>query len=96
VETFGKFMNASHDSLRDLYEVTCPELDFVVEEGRKIDGVAGIRMSGAGFGGCTVAIVADDAIDTFIETVGKKYIEKFGHNADFYVTEIGDGAKEVK
>ncbi len=96
VKKFGEYMNGSHDSLRDLYEVTCPELDFVVEEGRKIDGVAGIRMTGAGFGGCTVAIVRDDAIDTFIETVGKAYIDKFGHSASFYVTEIGDGAKEIK
>ena len=96
VKKFGEYMNGSHDSLRDLYEVTCPELDFVVEEGRKIDGVAGIRMTGAGFGGCTVAIIRDDAIDTFIETVGKAYIDKFGHSASFYVTEIGDGAKEIK
>jgi len=96
VEKFGAFMNASHDSLRDLYEVTCPELDFVVEMGRKIEGVAGIRMTGAGFGGCCVAIIKDAAIDNFIETVGKAYIEKFGHSASFYVTEIGDGAKEVK
>ena len=96
VAKFGAFMNGSHDSLRDLYEVTCPELDFVVEEGRTIDGVAGIRMTGAGFGGCCVAIVADEAIDEFIEKVGTAYTEKFGHNADFYVTEIGDGAKELK
>lgn len=96
VASFGKFMNGSHDSLRDLYEVTCPELDFVVEEGRKIEGVAGIRMTGAGFGGCCVAIIKDSSIDTFIETVGKAYLEKFGHEASFYVTEIGDGAKEVK
>ena len=96
VAKFGEYMNGSHDSLRDLYEVTCPELDFVVEEGRKIDGVAGIRMTGAGFGGCCVAIIRDDAIDTYIETVGKANIEKFGHEASFYVTEIGDGAKEIK
>lgn len=96
VEAFGKYMNASHDSLRDLYEVTCPELDFVVEEGRKIDGVLGIRMTGGGFGGCCVAIIKDTAIDNFIETVGAAYLEKFGHDASFYVTEIGDGVKEVK
>lgn len=96
VATFGKLMDASHDSLRDLYEVTCPELDFVVAEGRKIQGVAGIRMTGGGFGGCCVAIIKDEAIDTFIETVGTAYKEKFGHEASFYVTEIGDGAKEIK
>ena len=93
---FGQLMNLSHDSLQYDYEVTCPELDFVVAEGRKIEGVLGIRMTGAGFGGCTVAIIADNSIDTFIETVGKAYIEKFGHKASFYVTEIGDGGREIK
>ncbi len=93
---FGRLMNMSHDSLKNDYEVSCPELDFVVETGRKIDGVVGIRMTGGGFGGCTVAIVADNAIDTYIETVGKAYTEKFGHDASFYVTEIGNGGHEVK
>ncbi len=92
---FGKLMNMSHDSLQYDYEVTCPELDFVASAGRKIDGVLGIRMTGAGFGGCTVAIISDDAVDTYIETVGKAYIEKFGHEASFYVTEIGDGGMEI-
>ncbi|MBR5614658.1 MAG: galactokinase [Clostridia bacterium] len=92
---FGKLMNLSHDSLQYDYEVTCPELDFVATAGRKIDGVLGIRMTGAGFGGCTVAIISDDAVDTYIETVGKAYIEKFGHEASFYVTEIGDGGMEI-
>ncbi len=93
---FGKLMNMSHDSLQHDYEVTCPELDFVVAMGRKIDGVVGIRMTGGGFGGCTVAIIADNAIDTYIETVGNAYTEKFGHDASFYVTEIGNGGHEVK
>ncbi len=94
--TFGKLMNGSHDSLQYDYEVTCPELDFVVEEGRKINGVYGIRMTGAGFGGCTVAIIKNEAIDTYIETVGKAYAEKFGHEAEFYVTEVGDGGRELR
>lgn len=93
---FGKLMNMSHDSLRFDYEVTCPELDFVVDKGRSVDGVLGIRMTGAGFGGCTVAIIADEAIDTYKETVGKAYLESFGHEASFYVTEVGDGGKEIK
>lgn len=96
IEEFGKYMNASHDSLQYDYEVTCPELDFVVSEGRKIDGVIGIRMTGAGFGGCTVAIIKDSAVDTYIESVGKAYSDKFGHDVSFYVTKTGDGGREIK
>lgn len=96
IEEFGKYMNASHDSLQYDYEVTCPELDFVVSEGRKIDGIIGIRMTGAGFGGCTVAIIKDSAIDTYIDKVGKAYIDKFGHEASFYITETGNGGREIK
>lgn len=95
LQEFGKLLNASHDSLRDDYEVTCPELDFVVSEGRLIDGVYGIRMTGGGFGGCTVAIVAEEAVDAFIKKVGTAYFDKFGHKADFYVTEAGNGCKEI-
>lgn len=91
VKQFGQLMNASHVSLRDDYEVTGVELDTLVEEAWKIKGVIGSRMTGAGFGGCTVSIVKDEAIDTFIETVGKAYREKIGYAADFYVVEIGDG-----
>ena len=91
VEEFGKLMNASHVSLRDDYEVTGIELDTLVEEAWKIDGVIGSRMTGAGFGGCTVSIVKDEAIDTFIDKVGAAYKEKIGYAADFYVVEIGDG-----
>ncbi len=92
---FAEFMNASHNSLQYEYEVTCPELDFVVQEGRKIEGVLGIRMTGAGFGGCTVAIIKDDDIDNYIEIVGTAFKQEFGHNASFYVTQIGNGGKEV-
>lgn len=91
VEQFGKLMNASHVSLRDDYEVTGIELDTLVEEAWKIDGVIGSRMTGAGFGGCTVSIVKTDAIDHFIDKVGSAYKEKIGYAADFYVVEIGDG-----
>lgn len=96
IEEFGQLMNGSHDSLQYDYEVTCPELDFVVAEGRKVPGVLGIRMTGAGFGGCTVAIIKDEAVDEYVEKVGKAYVEKFGHEASFYVTEVGDGGREVK
>lgn len=88
---FGQLMNASHDSLRDDYEVTGRELDTLVEEARKVEGVIGSRMTGAGFGGCTVSIVKDEAIDRFIEEVGKNYLGKIGYKADFYVVEIGGG-----
>ena len=91
VKRFGELMNASHVSLRDDYEVTGIELDTLVEEAWKAEGVIGSRMTGAGFGGCTVSIVQDDAIDAFIEQVGRVYEAKIGYAADFYVVEIGDG-----
>ena len=91
VTLFGELMNASHVSLRDDYEVTGIELDTLVEEAWKVDGVIGSRMTGAGFGGCTVSIVKDEAVDTFIEKVGAAYKDKIGYAADFYVVEIGDG-----
>ena len=71
--TFGKLMNQSHDSLRDLYETTGKELDTLVDEARKIDGVLGSRMTGAGFGGCTVSLVHNDSIEKFIKQVGEEY-----------------------
>ena len=92
---FGKLMNASHDSLRDDYEVTGFELDTMVNEGRKIKGVIGTRMTGGGFGGCTVSLVKDEAVDTFIDQVGKNYQEKTGLKPVFYVAEIGDGGKKL-
>jgi len=91
LEQFGKLMNESHVSLRDDYEVTGIELDTLAEEAWKIDGVIGSRMTGAGFGGCSVSIVKNGAVDIFIEQVGKAYLEKIGYAADFYVVEIGDG-----
>ncbi len=90
---FGVLMNASHDSLRDNYKVTGFELDTLVEEARKIPGVLGSRMTGAGFGGCTVSLVREDAIPVFIKEVGKEYKKMTGLTADFYIAEIGDGVK---
>lgn len=95
IELFGKLMNESHISLRDDYEVTGEELDTLVEEAWKVDGVIGSRMTGAGFGGCTVSIVKDEAVDTFIESVGKAYEAAIGYAADFYVVEIGSGPCEL-
>lgn len=91
IAQFGQMMNASHVSLRDDYEVTGIELDTLVEEAWKVEGVIGSRMTGAGFGGCTVSIVEDGAIDAFIRQVGEAYRAKIGYAADFYVVEIGDG-----
>lgn len=91
ITLFGQLMNASHVSLRDDYEVTGIELDTLVEEAWKVEGVIGSRMTGAGFGGCTVSIVKDGAIPAFIEKVGTAYQEKIGYAADFYVVEIGGG-----
>ena len=95
IEKFGELMNGSHDSLRDDYEVTGNELDTMVEEARKIEGVIGSRMTGGGFGGCTVSIVKDEAIDKFIDQVGKNYKERTGLKPEFYVAEISDGAHKI-
>lgn len=91
LEEFGRLMNASHVSLRDDYEVTGIELDTLAEEAWKVPGVIGSRMTGAGFGGCSVSIVKDEAVDGFIQSVGEAYLKKIGYAADFYVVEIGDG-----
>ncbi len=93
---FGELMNGSHDSLRDDYEVTGIELDTLVEEARKIPGVIGSRMTGAGFGGCTVSLVKEDVIDMFISEVGNKYQSATGIKADFYIADIGDGARKLE
>ncbi|MDE6389597.1 MAG: galactokinase [Lachnospiraceae bacterium] len=95
LELFGELMNASHVSLRDDYEVSCEEIDVLVEEAWKIDGVVGSRITGGGFGGCTVSIVRDEAVDTFKEKVGAAYQERVGKTADFYVVEIGNGPSKL-
>jgi len=95
IESFGLLMNQSHDSLRDDYEVTGKELDTLVEEARKIEGTIGSRMTGAGFGGCTVSIVKEDQVASFIREVGAAYKERTGIKADFYLAEIGDGSKQI-
>ena len=92
---FGILMNASHLSLRDDYEVSCPELDALAEAAWSIPGCLGSRMTGGGFGGCTVSIVRDDAVDQFREQVGRTYTEKTGLTADFYIAEIGGGPSEL-
>ena len=91
IECFGKLMNASHVSLRDDYAVSCDEIDVLVEEAWKIDGVVGSRITGGGFGGCTVSIVKNDAVEEFKEKLGAAYKTRVGKEADFYIVEIGAG-----
>ena len=95
IETFGKLMNASHVSLRDDYETSCPEVDVLVDEAWKIPGVIGSRITGGGFGGCTVSIVKDEAIDQFKANLTKAYEEKVGKTPEFYVVSIGDGPSRL-
>ena len=95
IVSFGKLMNESHISLRDDYEVSGVELDTLVETAWEQKGVLGARMTGAGFGGCAVSIVENDAVDDFVKNVGEIYKEKIGYDADFYIVEIGDGAKRI-
>lgn len=95
IEEFGKLMNLSHDSLKEDYDVTGIELDTLVELAREIEGTIGSRMTGAGFGGCTVSIVRNDAIETFISKVGEAYKERIGYDAEFYVVSIGEGVHRI-
>ncbi|MFB7814726.1 galactokinase [Paenibacillus chitinolyticus] len=96
LEAFGRLMTGSHESLRDLYEVTCRELDVMVEAALSVPGVLGSRMTGAGFGGCTVSLVHEDSIEAFREKVGSIYKEQTGLTGDFYVCSIGDGVNRVQ
>jgi len=94
--TFGQLMNASHDSLQYDYEVSCDELDILATEARKLPYVIGSRMTGAGFGGCTVSVVKAAHAQEFIDTLAPIYESKVGYPASFYITEIGDGGMELK
>ncbi|MEE1047924.1 MAG: galactokinase [Clostridia bacterium] len=96
LKTFGQLMNASHDSLQYDYEVSCEELDILAQEARKLPYVIGSRMTGAGFGGCTVSVVETAHAQDFIDTLGPLYEEKVGYPASFYISEIGDGGMEIK
>ena len=95
IEKFGQLMIESHNSLRDLYEVTGVELDTLVEEALKFEGTVGARMTGAGFGGCTVSIVKSNDVDAFIQQVGAGYLKRIGYAADFYVSDAAQGAREL-
>lgn len=93
--SFGKLLNASHESLKVDYEVTGIELDTLVAAAQRFPGVLGARMTGAGFGGCAIALVKETDVPTFNEVVGKKYLEKIGYAADFYQASIDDGARKI-
>lgn len=93
IALFGRLMNESHDSLRDDYEVSCRELDCMVELARSVPGVYGSRMTGAGFGGCTVSLVTSDRVQEFLETVEAGYRRQTGRVPEFYVCRAADGAR---
>ncbi|WP_293721248.1 galactokinase [uncultured Cetobacterium sp.] len=95
INKFGQLMIGSHNSLRDDYEVTGFELDSLVEAALEEKGTIGSRMTGAGFGGCTVSLVKNDSLEEFIAHVGKKYFEKTGLEAAFYIGNPGDGARKL-
>jgi len=92
---FGDLMNQSHDSLRDLYDVSCKELDVLVDSFRN-HGATGSRMTGAGFGGCTINLVKKDIVDEVIKQVKKDYVNKVGYNADFYIVKTSNGAQRIE
>ncbi len=96
IDVLGKLMNASHKSLRDYYEVTGPELDALAESAWEIEGVLGARMTGAGFGGCTVNIVHQEKLDSFKEIIAREYTRKTGLQASFYLSVIGGGMSKIK
>ncbi|MBQ3791081.1 MAG: galactokinase [Lachnospiraceae bacterium] len=95
IPAFGRLMNESHVSLRDDYDVSCPEVDILAEEAWKIPGVLGARITGGGFGGCTVAIVRNEAVAEYQQTLSRVYRERTGIEAEFYVVDIGDGPREI-
>lgn len=94
--TFGQLLNASHASLRDDYEVTGIELDTLVAAAQAQEGVLGARMTGAGFGGCAIALVKDSQWDTFVNNVKQAYVDKIGYGTDIYKASIDDGARKLK
>src|SRR5699024_4173334 len=92
---FGKLMNESHRSLQQDYEVTGLELDTIVESAWEQDGVVGARMTGAGCGGCAIAIVRKEQLDDVKQNVGQYYVDKIVYDVTFYPPTIADGAKEM-
>jgi galactokinase len=96
IARFGELMNESHESLRYDYEVSCRELDALVAAARSVDGVYGARMTGAGFGGCTVSLVQSEAVELFQKQVAQAYKQAVGLNTMIYVTTASQGAQRLK
>ena len=93
--SFGKLLYLSHYGSRDLYEVSCPELDLIVDEGRKIEGVMGGKMNGAGFGGCTLHLIKEEKVEEFQERITKSFLQEFHHRPDFYRCASAPGASLI-
>ncbi|MDP3684783.1 MAG: galactokinase, partial [Ignavibacteria bacterium] len=93
--TFGSLLYETHDGLSEDYEVSCPELDFLVEETKNIPAVYGARMMGGGFGGCTINIIENESVETVTSLILKKYKEKFNREATVYITKISAGTSIV-
>ena len=96
VQNFGRLMNECHVSLRDLYEVSCPELNTMVNIAQSIEGCHGARLTGAGFGGCTVNLVAHDQAEQFSQTLARGYESKTGLRPEIYITRASNGAELLK
>ncbi len=95
IQQFGALMNASHESLRDNYEVTGAELDILVEEAQAVYGVLGARMTGAGFGGCTVNLMKEEVADEFMNRVGERYLARTGIEPSFYNAVVSGGVRKI-
>jgi galactokinase len=96
LDSFGQLMYRTHEGLSKEYEVSCPELDFLVEQARKVEAVAGSRMMGGGFGGCTINIVESDGVNDFVQFIQNEYRQQYNKTPDVYITQIEDGSKVVE
>jgi len=92
---FGKLLTESHKSLKELYEVTGKELDQLVDEALKVKGCIGARMTGAGFGGCAIALIEEEIEEKFINAVKDNYQNVIGYEPSFYTSKVGEGALEI-
>ncbi len=92
----GRLMDQSHDSLKYDYEVSCDELDTLVDIARSCEGVFGSRMVGAGFGGCTISLVRRDKMDSVVEKICKRYGRILGHDPWYHLVEASDPVKEIQ
>jgi len=93
IQNFGRLMNECHVSLRDLYEVSCPELNVMVDIAQSLEGCYGARLTGAGFGGCTVNLVANESVESFVESLAKGYESETGLRPEIYITHASNGAE---